>query len=107
MPDQTPFVVVPAVVSDTGRFVQDTASSLRSGVQSADTEVTALLTTWKGNAADAYSVGWEETKAGALEVLDALATMADLLGVSATGFTDLDERRAADTAARTSSLNLP
>lgn len=73
-------MVVPAAVSDTGRFVQDTANSLRGGVQSADTEVTALMATWKGNAADAYSAGWEETKAGALEVLDALATMAERSG---------------------------
>jgi WXG100 family type VII secretion target len=107
MADQTSFVVVPAAVSDTGRFVQDTASALRSGVRSADTEIASLLTTWKGGAADTYAAGWEETKAGALEVLDALATMADLLGVTATGFTDLDQRRAADTTTYTSSLNLP
>jgi uncharacterized protein YukE len=61
----TEFAVVPTAVSDTGKFVQDTASSLRNGVRSADTEIAALLTTWKGNAADAYAAGWEETRKGA------------------------------------------
>jgi len=53
------------------------------------------------------SPGWEETKRGALDVLDALAAMADLLGVVAVSYTDIDDRRATDTARVTSSLNLP
>jgi len=103
----SPFQVVPATVSDAGKFVQDTATSLRNGVRSADTEVQTLMTTWKGTAARAYLAGWEETKRGALKVLDALAAMADLLGVVAVFYSDIDDRRAADTAQVTSSLNLP
>jgi WXG100 family type VII secretion target len=103
----TPFALVPTAVQDTGTFVRDAATSLRNGVRSADTEVQNLMTSWKGAAADAYYAGWEETKKGALEVLDALATMADLLGVTAVSFADLDRRRAADTARVTRSLNLP
>ncbi len=108
MSDAQMFEVVPAAVTDTGEFVQQTAVSLRAGVRSADTEIASLLATWKGNAADAYSAGWEETKRGALEVLNALETMAGLLGVVATGYADLDEKRATDTTMYTeSSLNLP
>jgi hypothetical protein len=40
-----------------------------------------------------------------VEVLDALATMAELLGVTAVSYTDLDDRRAA--VMRQSSLDLP
>jgi WXG100 family type VII secretion target len=103
----SPFLVVPATVSDAGRYVQETATALRNGIRSADTEIQAVMTTWKGTAARAYLAGWEETKKGALEVLDALAAMADLLGVVAVGYSDIDDRRAADTARVTSSLNLP
>ncbi|MFR9769082.1 WXG100 family type VII secretion target [Nocardia sp. SC052] len=103
----SPFLVVPATVSDAGKYVQDTATALRNGVRMADTEVQALMTTWKGTAARAYLAGWEETKKGALDVLDALAAMAELLGVAAVGYSDIDDRRAADTAHVTSSLNLP
>jgi WXG100 family type VII secretion target len=103
----TEFSVVPSTVTDAGKFAQDTATELRNGIRSADTEVQTLMTTWKGNAADAYLAGWEETKKGALEVLDALANMAELLGVTAVSYTDIDDRRAADTATVTSSLNLP
>jgi len=101
------FEVAPATVSDAGKFVQDTATSLRNGIRSADTEIQILMTTWKGTAARAYLAGWEETKKGALEVLDALAGMADLLGVVAVSYTDIDGRRAADIGRVTSSLNLP
>ncbi|MEU2092272.1 WXG100 family type VII secretion target [Nocardia beijingensis] len=106
--DQTsPLLVVPATVSDAGRYVQDTATELRNGVRMADTEIQALMTTWKGAAARAYLAGWEETKKGALDVLDALAAMAELLGVAAVGYSDVDDRRATDTARVASSLHLP
>ncbi|MBU3066151.1 WXG100 family type VII secretion target [Nocardia sp. NEAU-G5] len=97
---------MPTAVSDAGKFTQDTATALRNGIRSTDTEIQALMTTWKGTAA-AYLAGWEETKRGALEVLEALAGMADALGVTAVGFADIDDRRATDTARVTSSLNLP
>ncbi len=100
------FEVVPAAVSDTGKFVQETASALVNGVRSADSEVQGLMSTWRGQAATAYGEGWEEVRKGALEVLDSLQTMADLMGVTATSFADLDAERAAKTAQVTSSLNL-
>jgi WXG100 family type VII secretion target len=103
----SPFEVVPDTVSDAGKFVQDTAAALVNGVRSTDTEIQALMTTWNGRAADAYLTGWEETKKGALEVLDALAALADLLGVTAVSYSDIDDRRATDTVTVTSSLDLP
>lgn len=103
----TEFAVIPAAVTDAGKFTQDTATALRNGIRSTDSEIQALMTTWKGQAAAAYLAGWEETKKGALDVLEALAGMADALGVTAVAFTDIDDRRAADTAHVTSSLNLP
>jgi uncharacterized protein YukE len=97
-----PFEVVPATVTDAGRFAQDTATALRHGIRAMDTEIAALMTTWKGDAADAYLAGWH----GALAVFDAVTGMADALGVTAADFADLDARRAAATTRITSSLNL-
>jgi WXG100 family type VII secretion target len=102
-----PFEVVPATVSDAGKFVQDTARNLVAAIHTGDTEVQGLMTTWKGNAADAYLEGWEETKKGALKVLEALSVMAELLGVTAVRFTEIDDRRATGITGITRSLNLP
>ncbi|MET8429716.1 MULTISPECIES: WXG100 family type VII secretion target [unclassified Nocardia] len=90
------FHVVPADVTDAGRFVQLTAEELIRGVKSLDAEVTSLLTTWKGNSADQYRHGWEEVHAGAHDVLEALKSMAELLGVSATMYTDMDQGNSGD-----------
>ncbi|MFI5783731.1 WXG100 family type VII secretion target [Nocardia sp. NPDC051570] len=93
MTDQasTSFAVVPAAVQDAGRFVQATAEALVSGIHSADREIQGLMGTWRGQAASAYMAGWEETRKGALEVLEALDRMAELLGVTAVTFTDTDQ----------------
>ncbi|MGA4792252.1 WXG100 family type VII secretion target [Nocardia sp. AB354] len=93
-PPGAAFSVVPAEVRDAGKFVQMTATALVNGIRSADSEINGLMTTWKGTAADSYLSGWEETKKGALEVLDSLATMADLLGVVAVSYADVDDRAA-------------
>lgn len=99
------FAVVPAEVTDAGRFVQQTAQTLIKGVRDADAEVEALMGTWRGSAADAYAAGWAETRKASLEVLDALSTMADLLGVAAVSYQDLDTARA--DLLRQTTLNLP
>ena len=101
------FAMVPDTVRSAGAFAQQTAESLASGVRSADAEVQGLTATWKGGAADAYVAAWEDTRKAALEVLDALKTMAELLGVSATAVAELETARAAATTARVSSLDLP
>ncbi len=109
MPDAAAptFAMVPETVRSAGAFVQQTAEALVSGVHSADTEVQGLTATWKGAAADAYLAAWEDTRKAAVEVLEALRAMADLLGVTAASITDQDTTRAAATTARVSSLDLP
>jgi WXG100 family type VII secretion target len=101
----TAFTIVPDHVSDAGKYVQQTAETLVNGVRAADTDVQGLMSTWKGTAATAYVNGWDETRDGALDVLEALNTMAELLGVVAT------ECKATDTtnanSVRQSSLDLP
>ncbi|QIS18744.1 WXG100 family type VII secretion target [Nocardia terpenica] len=101
----TPLAVVPTEVADAGRFVQETAENLIRGIHSADADIQGLMDTWHGTAADTYLKGWEETRRGALEVLDALSAMADLLGVTAATFTETDQGNA-QLLQRISSLNL-
>ncbi|MGY0500863.1 WXG100 family type VII secretion target [Nocardia sp. FBN12] len=103
----TAFAVVPAEVSDAGKFVQQTATALVNGIRSADSEIQGLMSTWKGRAASAYLAGWDEARDGAVDVLEALETMAELLGVTAVSAAGVDDRNAADTAAIASSLDLP
>ncbi|BCK57321.1 WXG100 family type VII secretion target [Nocardia wallacei] len=90
------FAVVPDHVRDTGQFVQQTAQALISGLRSADTEVQGLMSTWTGRAADSYSLGWDEARQAAIDVLEALETMAELLGVTIESFTDLENNNTAD-----------
>ncbi|MGW4327149.1 WXG100 family type VII secretion target [Nocardia sp. NPDC004573] len=99
----TTFTVVPEHVSDAGCYVQQTAQALISGLRSASAEVDGLMSSWRGVAATAYAGAWDETHTAALEVFEALADMADLLGVV------VDRSVAADTAAadQYSSLSLP
>ncbi|WP_327109755.1 WXG100 family type VII secretion target [Nocardia sp. NBC_01730] len=99
----TAFVVVPEQVSDAGRYVQQTAQNLISGLRSASAEVDGLMTSWRGMAATAYAGAWDETHTAALGVFEALADMADLLGVV------VDRTAATDTASAGNygSLSLP
>ncbi|RBO79616.1 WXG100 family type VII secretion target [Nocardia puris] len=86
--------VVPAEVSDTGQFVKLTAEELIAEVRSVDREIEQLMSSWTGDAANAYLQGWQETRSGALEVLEALGTLADLLGVSSRRYTATDTSNA-------------
>ncbi|MFI6867605.1 WXG100 family type VII secretion target [Nocardia sp. NPDC050406] len=97
------FQVVPAEVTDAGKYVQLTAEELINGVRSLDTDVADLLTRWTGSSADHYRLGWEEARAGAVQVLAALQTMAELLGVAGTDYANMDAGNADDFC----SLNLP
>ncbi|BDT98020.1 ESAT-6-like protein [Nocardia sputorum] len=99
----TDFAVVPAEVTDVGRFVQLTAESLVNGLRSLDTDVNGLLESWKGTSADVFRAGWDETKHGADTVLGALSKMAELLGVTSQVLEEQDKAR----ARTTSSLDLP
>ncbi|MFF5037457.1 WXG100 family type VII secretion target [Nocardia salmonicida] len=97
------FDVAPADVTDAGRYVQLTAQELATGLRAIDSDVNKLLQSWTGNSATSYRSGWDEARKGAETVLEALATLAELLGVVADTHTDLDTQRAANT----SSLDLP
>ncbi|MET8778083.1 WXG100 family type VII secretion target [Nocardia sp. NPDC050713] len=100
---ESPFDVVPADVTDAGRYVQLTAEELINGVRSLDADITRLLETWSGTSASVYRAGWDEARQGAETVLESLGKLAELLGVVATTHTDLDSGRAANI----SSLELP
>ncbi|WP_167356793.1 MULTISPECIES: WXG100 family type VII secretion target [Nocardia] len=80
-PEQV-FAMVPDEVTDAGSYIQQVAESLINGLNTLDREVAAALTTWTGTAAESFDSGWTETKEGAADVLDALAAMAALLGVT-------------------------
>ncbi|MEU2092497.1 WXG100 family type VII secretion target [Nocardia beijingensis] len=99
----TNFAVVPDEVSDAGRYVQQTAANLISGLRSASAEVDGLMSSWRGGAATAYAGAWDETHRAALDVFEALADMAELLGVV------VDRTAATDTASAGTfgSLSLP
>ncbi|WP_162240340.1 WXG100 family type VII secretion target [Nocardia arizonensis] len=76
------FTTVPDEVTDAGTYVQQVADSLINGLNSLDREISGVLDNWTGAAAEAFGAGWTETKDGATIVLDALAIMAGLLGVT-------------------------
>ncbi|GGK67648.1 hypothetical protein GCM10011591_44750 [Nocardia camponoti] len=94
---------MPDDVTDAGAYVQQVAESLINGLNSLDREITGVLSNWTGGAATAFSGGWSETKEGAATVLNALATMAELLGATSKAFVSQDTVNAAGL----SSLNLP
>ncbi|MFQ6393164.1 WXG100 family type VII secretion target [Nocardia sp. KC 131] len=95
--------VVPDEVSAVGRYVYSLAQTFRSALDSAGTEVDELTSSgWSGTAATAFAEGWRESRDSGGKIVDALAVMAEKLGVTAENYL------AQDTAAasRTSSLNL-
>ncbi|NUS92002.1 MAG: WXG100 family type VII secretion target [Nocardia sp.] len=83
--------VVPDHVLDVGKFVQLTADSLVKALQDLDTDIDGVLEVWKGNSADTYRAGWDETKQGVVQVLEALAAIAELLGVTTQAFVEQDD----------------
>ena len=78
--DASPAIqVVPDHVLDAGKYVQLTADNLVKALRDLDldTDLDAVLEVWKGHSAGAYRAGWDETKQGAVGVLEALATIAE------------------------------
>ncbi|MFE6922857.1 WXG100 family type VII secretion target [Nocardia sp. NPDC057663] len=78
----TVFAIVPGEVTDAGVYIQQVAESLINGLGTLDREVSTVLDNWSGAAAEAFGDGWTETKKGAADVLNALATMGELLGIA-------------------------
>ncbi|MEU1984067.1 WXG100 family type VII secretion target [Nocardia sp. NPDC019395] len=96
-------VVVPEEVRAVGQFVADIAQNLRSGLETASTEVDSLLDDgWKGDRSDEFFGGWTELRDGGLKILQALDGMAEKLGVQS----DTYEATDSATSQRISSLNL-
>lgn len=90
--DSTPAIqVVPDHVLDAGKYVQLTADNLVKALRDLDIDIDAVLEVWKGNSATAYRAGWDEIKLGAVQVLEALATIAELLGVTTHTFVEQDD----------------
>ncbi|MGW4071660.1 WXG100 family type VII secretion target [Nocardia grenadensis] len=84
--------VVPEEVRAVGQFVADIARNLRSGLDSASTDVDALLTDgWRGDAAGEFAGGWTELRDGGIKILQALDGMAAELGVQAGSYQATDE----------------
>ncbi|KAF0836742.1 WXG100 family type VII secretion target [Nocardia caishijiensis] len=97
------FALVPQEVSDAGQYVQQVAESLVNGLNSLDAEIAGVLGNWRGTSADAFAAGWAETKEGGADVLDALAVIAELLGVTSKTISHADNTGASNLAA----LDLP
>ncbi|MFE7717808.1 WXG100 family type VII secretion target [Nocardia rhizosphaerihabitans] len=100
------FALVPDEVTDAGSFVQQIAESLINGLRSLDTDIVTLLDNWRGTSAESFSAGWTETKQGADTILDALAGMAELLGVTSKTLDDQDQLLATETSALSVSLDM-
>jgi WXG100 family type VII secretion target len=96
--------VVPEDVAAIGRYVYGAAENLRSALNTANREVDALTSgSWAGTAATTFGQGWHECQEGGNQIIDALTTMAEKLGITATNFHAQDTR----TSNAISSLDLP
>lgn len=74
-----------------GQFVADIARNLRAGLDTATTEVDALLADgWRGDASDEFGGGWTELRDGGIKILQALEGMAAELGVQAGSYETTD-----------------
>lgn len=90
MGDSSGLEVVPEEVARVGQDARRIANDLLSAVNSVAGDVDGLLATWRGPAANAYAAGWLDVKEGATEVLEALRSMSELLGSTATRYAEQD-----------------
>jgi WXG100 family type VII secretion target len=89
--------VVPDDVAALGKYAYDLADILRSALNSAGREVDSLTSSgWTGTAADSFATGWHECQDGGQKIIDALATMASSLGVTAQTYRAHDNQFAAE-----------
>ncbi|RMI29853.1 WXG100 family type VII secretion target [Nocardia stercoris] len=100
----TDLSIVPAEVTKLGKFAYDLADVLRSALSTAGRKVDTVTTnSWKSPAAQSFAAGWSDCSDGGHKIIDALADMAEALGVTAATYGAQDNQFAADV----SSLNLP
>lgn len=96
--------VVPEQVREVGKYVYELAETLRTALDSAGTDVDAVANgSWTGGLAAEFADGWGDVRDGGTQIIAALATMAQRLGVTAATYEARDESNAANT----SSLDLP
>ncbi|UGT59408.1 WXG100 family type VII secretion target [Nocardia asteroides] len=86
MADHDGFAVVPEEVAAVGRFAYRIATELRDGANSLDREVSMLMNSWRGAAAQSYEAGWGDMHAGAVRVWEELLQLAEKLGVTAENY---------------------
>ena len=90
-PNPAGIVVVPEEVQAVGRFVADIARNLRSGLDSAGTDVDALLVEgWTGDLSDEFFGGWSGVRDSGLSILQALDGMAEQLGIQSNTYEATD-----------------
>ncbi|MFJ2665251.1 WXG100 family type VII secretion target [Nocardia fluminea] len=98
--------VVPTEVQVVGRYVYGIAEALRSALDSAHSDVDALLTSgWTGDLATLFGTGWTDTREGGATIITALTTMAEKLGITAETYQQQDTSHAY--TLNMSSLDLP
>ncbi|MEV5840014.1 WXG100 family type VII secretion target [Nocardia sp. NPDC052112] len=96
--------VVPDDVQTIGQYVYNIADTMKQALDSAAREVDTLLTSdWTGDAADEFSNGWTETRDGGTQLMQALTSLAEKLGVTAANYRSTDTGNASGI----SSLDLP
>lgn len=96
--------VVPDDVKTIGQYVYNIADTMKQALDSAAREVETLLgSDWTGDAAGEFSTGWTETRDGGTQLMQALTSLAEKLGVTAANYKSTDTGNASGI----SSLDLP
>ncbi|MEV4236937.1 WXG100 family type VII secretion target [Nocardia sp. NPDC049737] len=96
--------VVPDDMQPIGQYVYNIADTMKQALDSAAREVETLLTSdWTGDAADEFSTGWTETRDGGTQLMQALTSLAEKLGITAANYKNTDTGNASGI----SSLDLP
>lgn len=88
--------VVPEDVKQVGISIHETQQLLRRALDTSGHDVDALTSSgWTGDAARAFAAGWRDCYRGGVEILDALATLANTLHVAGV---DYESTESANTA---------
>ncbi len=95
--------VVPDEVSGLGRHIYAQAQTLRNALDATSKDVTGLTASnWTGPTANAFTEGWAECRDSGNQIFDTLTELAGKLGITASNYSELDNR----SADAVSSLNL-
>ena len=98
--------MAPEKVREVGKYVYELAEALRTALDSAAKDVASLTdSSWTGDAATDFAEGWTVVRDGGSQIMTALTSMAEKLGVTADTYKVRDESNAA--VLNISSLDLP